>query len=203
MSSSLGGYGGMKQNMGSSLRGNSRGDIIPKGYEKGQLQQYTPEQMDLYKQQFGFLGPESYLSRLANGDEDIFEEMEAPAHRQFQGNLGQLASRFSGMGTGGRKSSGFQNTATAAASNFAQDLASRRGEMQQQAIKDLMGFSNQILGQRPYETDLFEKPQKQPSGWGGLAGAGVGAVGGFFAGGGNPATALKGASLGYNIGSGF
>ena len=209
-SSSLGGFSGMKPNTGSGLRGNStgslkggkmQGDIIPKGYRAGQLQQFTPEQMDLFQQLFGHLGPDSFLSKIAGGDEEQFEQMEAPAHRQFQGQLGQLASRFSGMGQGGRHGSGFQNTATAAASNFSQDLASNRQNLQRQALMDLMGLSNQLLGQRPYERDLFEKPQQQSSGWGGAIGAGLGGLGGFAIGG--PAGALGGAKLGYKVGSGF
>ena len=117
------------------------GDKVPSGYKKGQLQQFTPEQMELFKSLFSQLGPDSYLSKLAGGDQSMFEEMEAPALRQFSELQGGLASRFSGMGMGGRKSSGFQNTTNQAASNFAQDLASRRQSLQQQAIKDLMGMS--------------------------------------------------------------
>lgn len=135
------------------------GYIIPRGYERGQLGQFSPEQMQLFQQLFSHVGPDSFLSRLASGDQSQFEQLEAPAHRQFQGQLGQLASRFSGMGMGGRRSSGFQNTATAAASNFSQDLASRRLGLQQQAISELMGLGNQLLGQRPYEQFLTEKPQ--------------------------------------------
>jgi hypothetical protein len=143
-------------------RGAMGGDTVPKGYRAGQFQQFTPEQMGLFQQLFGHLGPESNLSKLAGGDQSTFEEMEAPSHRQFQGQLGQLASRFSGMGLGARKGSGFQNTATAAASNFSQDLASRRQELQRQALMDLMGISESLLGQRPQEKFLVKK-QHQPS----------------------------------------
>lgn len=170
-------------------------DKVPHGYGVASIQQYTPQQMGLHEQQFQHVGPESYLNRLAGGDQSLFTEMEAPAHRQFAEKIGGLASRFSGIGTGGRHSSGFQNTATAAGSNFAQDLASRRQELQRQAIMDLMGLSNQLLNQRPYERTLYEKPQKQS--WLGalapLAGAGIG---GLF---GGPA----GASFGGQIGSSF
>ena len=166
---SLGGFGGLKPNTGTMKRGGSTGDIIPKGYRKGQLQQFTPEQMDLFSQLFGHLGPDSFLSQLAGGDESMFEQMEAPAHRQFQGQLGQLASRFSGMGTGGRHSSGFQNTTTAAASNFSQDLAANRQNLQRQALMDLMGLSNNLLQQRPQEQFLAPKQQKSNQ-WGEIAG---------------------------------
>ena len=181
MTSSLNGYSGAKASTGTMKRGGSTGDIIPKGYRKGQLNNYTPEQEQLSQQQFAHVGPDSYLSRLAGGDEEIFNQIEAPAYRQFNEQIGGLASRFSGMGgTGARKSSGFQNTASSAASNFAQDLQANRQSLTQNALKDLMNLSNQLLGQRQYERDLFEKPEKEQSGgWGSAAsGAASGAVSG-------------------------
>lgn len=197
MSSSLYGGGGMSKSM-SGLGG---GDVIPSGYRKGQLSQFTPEQTQLFKQMFSHVGPDSYLSRLAGGDEDIFNEIEAPEMRKFNDLQSGIANRFSGAGTGGRKSSGFQNATTAASSNFSQDLASRRQGLQQQAIKDLMGMSSDLLGQRPYDKFLTPKRQEQEGfDWGGLGGAALGGIGGFFAGG--PVGALSGASLGYGIGSG-
>ena len=182
---SLGGFSGLRSNTGGNLsglgtgftptskgtlkRGGIQGDYIPKGYRAGQLQNFSPEQMELFGQLFGHLGPESFLSQLAGGDESFFEQMEAPAQRQFQGQLGQLASRFSGMGTGGRHSSGFQNAATSAASNFSQDLAANRQNLQRQALYDLMGLSNTLLNQRPQERFLNPKQQQQNV-WGDIAG---------------------------------
>jgi len=173
---------------------------IPSGYKKGMLQQFTPEQMQLFQQMFGHVGPESYLSKLAGGDEDMFNQIEAPALKQFSALQGQLGSRFSGMGTGAQKSSGFQNTMNSAAQDFAGQLQSQRQSLQQQALQDLMGFSNQLLGQKPYEQFLTQK-QNKGSGWGGLLGSALGGLGGFFAGG--PTGALQGANLGYGIGSQF
>jgi hypothetical protein len=196
-SSSMGGYGGLKPNTGFGSKGNStggslRGDKVPKGYEQGQLQQFSPEQMQLFQQLFQQLGPESFLAKLIGGDEEMFEQMEAPAHRQFQGQLGQIASRFSQGGTGGRRGSGFQNTATAAASNFSQDLASKRMDLQRNALNDLMGFSNQLLQQRPQDRFLVEKPQKQNP-WADIVGqfssALPGAVSSYF----NPLSGLTNA----------
>lgn len=186
-------------------RPNFSGDVIPKGYRTGQLQQYTPEQLELFGQQFSNVGPDSYLARLAGADPSLFEEMEAPALRQFSGLAGGLANRFA-TGSGRRslgnlRSSGFQNTGTAAASNFAQELQANRQGLQRQGIRDLMEISNMLLGQRPYERTIYQKPEKQSSGFGGLIGAGLGGVGGFFAGG--PMGALQGAQLGYGIGSAF
>ena len=46
---------------------------------------------------------------------------------------------------------------SSAAGNFAEQLQSQRMGLQQQAIRDLMGMSGQLLGQRPYEQMLVEK----------------------------------------------
>lgn len=199
MASLMNGYSGYGGESGA--RGGGPGDVIPKGYRKGQLQQFTPEQMKLFQQMFGIVDPESFLSRLANGEEGIFDEMEAPAFRQFSQILGGLGSRFSNMGDlGGRNSSGFQNEATSAASNFAQELQANRLKLRNQAVNDLMGLSNQLLGQRPTQNLLNPKREKNSSsGWGGLAGAALGGLGGFALGG--PAGAMGGAQLGYGIGN--
>lgn len=181
-------------------------DIIPKNYDLAQLQQFDPMQKRLYGQQEQYLGPQSYLARLAGGEEGIFDEIEAPALRQFQALQGDIASRFSGMGLGGRKSSGFQNATNTATSEFVQDLASKRNELKRQALQDLMGFTDTILGQRPVDRSLVEKQQKQPkqSGWNafasGLGGAIPGAITGFATGGpvGAVAGGAAGAYKGYN-----
>src|SRR5690606_21040801 len=107
------------------------------------------------------------------------------ALRQFAGMQGNLASRFSGMGSGARRSSGFTNTMNQAASNFASDLASKRQEISQQAMRDLMNMSNQFLSQRPEEQFLVKKEQRPP--WwqqflaGAMPAAGA-AIGGYFGG---------------------
>lgn len=133
---------------------------IPKGYSKGSIQNFTPEQMSLFSQMFGQVGPDSYLSKLAGGDQATFDQMEAPALRQFSGLQGGMASRFSGMGgLGARRSSGFQNTMNSAASNFAQELQAQRQGLMSSARKELFDMSNSLLSQRPYENILTEKPK--------------------------------------------
>lgn len=158
MSTSMSGYRGPTGlNPGSTATGNQ----IPKGYQYGQLQQFTPEQMQLFSQLFSHVGPGSFLSRLSSGDESLFQDIERPALRQFGELQGNIASRFSGMGAGARRSSGFQNTQSAAASQLAQDLQAQRLGLQRQALQDLMGMSSSLLGQRPYENFLVEKPQSR------------------------------------------
>lgn len=188
MSSSLVGYAGPQ-----SASGYGSGMKSPKGYK--QFQNLSPEQMQLFQQMFSQTTPSSYLSKLAGGDQSTFDEMEAPALRQFNELQGGLASRFSGMGLGARKSSGFQNTSTAASSNFAQDLQSQRQQLQRQALMDLMGISQNLLGQQPYELiKQQEKPSFLQSLLGGLSPLAGAGIGGYFGG-------SKGAMTGGLIGS--
>lgn len=161
--------GNQRNNTGGNIKGNGSGDIIPKGYNKGQLSQYTPEQNQLLSQMFGHVDPDSYLSKLSRGDEGTFDELEEPQHRQFNEQISNMANRFSGAGTGGRHSSGFKNATTAASSNFAQDLASQRQGLMRQAMQDLTSISSTLLDKKPEEKFLVEKPQKQNV-WGDIGG---------------------------------
>jgi hypothetical protein len=169
----------------------------PKGYR--QYSQYTPEQHQISAQRQQLSGPDSYLAKLAGGDEEAFNQIEAPAMRQFQGLQGQIASRFSGLGgqgsLGSRKSSGFQNTINQAGSDFLQDLASKRHTMRSDAIKGLHDMYGDLVSERPYE--LYEK-QNKPKTWQNIVGAAapiVGAAGGFTMGG------PMGAYAGYQAGN--
>src|SRR5512147_311923 len=161
MNSMFGGQGAAPT--GQIKSNNSSGfykEKVPKGYSKGKLANFSPEQIDLFQQLFGNLGPDSYLSKLAGGDQSQFEQLEAPALKQFGEFQGGLASRFSGMGTGARRSSGFQNASNQAASDFAQQLQSQRMGLQRNALSDLFNMSNILLGQRPMEQFLEKKPQE-------------------------------------------
>jgi|SRR5215510_9122806 len=180
---------------GAGISGTKR----PHGYQIGQMQNFTPEQMQMFSQLFGFLGPDSFLGKLAAGDQSAFAEMEAPALRQFNEVLGGIGSKFSGMGSGARRSSGFQNATTAAGSNFAQELQANRLGLQRQATGDLMNYANQLLGQRPYEQYLIEKDRKKSGNYGGAAsGALSGATSGSaFGPWGAAAGGLLGAAGGY------
>lgn len=186
----------------SGYAGTTGRNIIPKGYDLGNIGQFTPQQMDLFKQLFSQVGPQSYLGQLASGDQGVYEQMEAPAMRQFAQLQGNIASRFSGQGLGGRKSSAFQNAQSSAASDFAQQLASQRQQLQRQAISDLFGLSGQLLGQRPYEQFLIQQqfeeegPNFLQKLLGGAAPVAGGLLGGFLGG-------PLGASAGSGIGSAF
>ena len=156
---SLGGGGGFGGQRGPT---GQIGNKTPKGYRTGQMAQFTPEQMDLFGRSFDQASPDSYLSKLAGGDEATFNQIEAPALRQFSGLQGNLASRFSGMGMGARRSSGFQNAANEQASNFAQELQANRQGLQRQAMMDLRGLTSELLNYRPYENFMVKKKNKEP-----------------------------------------
>lgn len=181
----------------------SSGNRIPDEYGYGQLNQYTPEQRELFQQNLGMVDKKSYLSRLARGKESAYQEMEAPAYRQFQEGLGGLSSRFSaGSGRGSlgtRRSSGFQNSTTAAYSNFAQQLQANRMQLRNEATRDLLSMSDRLLEKRPTEKYLVDYSGKGGGalgGYGGMIGTiGGAAVGGYF---GNAPGAVTGAQIGGN-----
>ena len=137
-------------------QGVTGGNKIPSGFRSGKMQQFTPEQFGLFRDLFSHVSPQSYLSKLAGGDEETFRQTEAPALRQFQELQGSLASRFGAAGTGVRRSSGFQNLMGRDASNFAQQLQANRQGLQRQALQDILGISQTLLGQRPYDQFLTQ-----------------------------------------------
>jgi len=176
------------------------------GTEVRQIQQFTPEQMNLFKAMFSQVGPESFLGKLAGGDPTMFEQMEKPAWKQFGQAQGQLANRFSQFAPGAmsaQRGSGFANAANQQTIDFASELQSKRQELQRQAIMDMMGLSNQLLNQRPYENYLVQKSPKK-SFMSGLMG-GMAPLAGAFIGGsmGGPFGAVMGAQLGGGFGSSF
>jgi len=177
------------------------GDKVGKNQKIRQMQNFTPEQMELQRMGEERVGPNSNTARMAAGDESIFNQMEAPALRQFSQLQGNTASRFSSLGGQGslssRGSSGFQNEMNQAGSNFAQDLQSRRQELTRQATMDLHNMSQGLLSNRPYERWVDEQKPDQGWDWGGTAGAVGGGIAGFFAGG--PPGAVAGAGTGYNM----
>lgn len=152
----------------SSLIGKSSGatkGLGGTGYKAASMKQFTPDQMNLFKQMFSQTSPNSYLGKLAGGDENTFNQLEAPAMKQFGQLQSGIANRFSGAGVGGRHSSGFQNAQNTASSDFASQLQSQRMGLQRNAINDLMSNSATLLGQRPQENFLMQKQQKPMSFW--------------------------------------
>lgn len=167
------------------------------GFKPKAGQNYLPAQMELYQRMFQNVSPDSQTARLAAGDPSAFEQMEAPAMRQFQDLQGQTASRFSGMGMGARKGSGFANEMNQATSNFAQDLQSKRQALSQQAIKDMMSMSGELLG---YE---FKGKPKKKKWWESLIEGGAPIIGGALGAFGGPLGMAAGAGIGSAFSSSF
>lgn len=180
----------MNNSTGAGTSNNSTGyykEKIPKGYSKGKLQNFTPEAMDLLQSLYGHVGPDSYLAKIAGGDQQAFADLEAPALQQFSALQGGLASRFSAGGSAGggqqalssRNSSGFSNTMNQQSADFAQQLQSQRLDLRNQALKDLFSMSHTLMNEQPYENRLIKKDQGTD--WGQIIGKYAGALPGFAA----------------------
>lgn len=135
------------------------------GYNQVSTPTMSPEQMQLFSSMMGGSAPGissglNNMSQMAQGGSpEFWEQLEQPAWNDFNKAQGQLASRFSGMGMGGRKSSGFSNASGGMAGEFSQKLQSRRMQMQQQAIKDLLGLGRELFSKDSYDTQFI--PQKK------------------------------------------
>lgn len=180
------------------------------GYDVASLSNYGPDVVETARKLYGKTVPGmeagiDYNTRLASGDQSMFDELEAPALRQFGQQQSQIASRFSGGGGGdramsSRRGSGFYNAQNSAAMELSEKLSSQRQALRRQAINDLRGMSKELL-EPQRQNQMLVKP-KVP-GWqkfvGGalpLIGAGVGAFGG-------PMGMALGASVGSQLGGAF
>lgn len=96
---------------------------------------------------------QDWLMSLFN-DPEFFNKFEAPLQRQFQEQtVPDLANRFAGMGSGGALgSTGFRNQLAREGSNLSTNIGALRGGMQQGAIPQLLGYSQQPFNQ--YQTLL-------------------------------------------------
>jgi hypothetical protein len=158
------------------------------GYKAIQTSTKTPGQLDYYNKIMGGIGQgtdaalQGLTSQALGGNEDYWKQLEAPAKRQFQEQQGQIASRFSGMGSGGRNSSGHQNAQSGASVDFAERLGAQRLGLQKQAWEQLLGMGTHLFDQNLFETSIIPKKKKWwESGLEALSG-GLGTLGGTFGG---------------------
>ncbi len=133
------------------------------GYNIRNVPQFTPQMMQVFQQLLGSLqggggleGGVDFLSKLASGDEGAFEKAEAPAYSAFNKMAGQIGSRYSKLGA--RDSSSFQQAISGGSAQLSENLGEKRLGIQTGAIDKLLGLSEGLLGQRPYETSLDPKP---------------------------------------------
>jgi hypothetical protein len=130
------------------------GDKAKQGstYNKGQLQGLDQliqsikggmggPQQDITQQQ-GFQQGNDFFNSLFN-DPEFFNKFEAPAMRQFDELQGDIGNRFAGMGSGSTGSTGFRNVMAREGQNLSSNLAAQRGQMQQGAIPQMLGYAQQ------------------------------------------------------------
>lgn len=150
------------------------------GYNQVQIPKLSREQQQLFSQVFGAAqgGIGSAVGQLGQmaggGNEESWKQLEAPALRQFGQLQGNIASRFSGMGSGARRSSGFQNATNEAGVDLAERLQSQRMGFQQSAIQQLLGLYGNLMGTQTSDTAFL--PRKKPF-WQELLGAASGGAG--------------------------
>ncbi len=139
----------------SAITGNLTGEKGQQGstYNKGQLSLIDqavqgikggiggPNQ-DITQQQ-GYQQGNQFFNSLFN-DQDFFNKFEAPALRQFEEMGGELGNRFAAQGSGGSTgSTGFRNQLAREGQNLSTNLAAQRGQMQQNAVPQMLGYAQQ------------------------------------------------------------
>jgi hypothetical protein len=133
--SAIGGLTGEKAKQGST-------------YNKGQLGLIDQAVQSLkggapnIEQNKGYQTGMDWLQGLFN-DPSFFDKFESPLQRNFQENIiPDLANRFASMGSGGAlDSTAFRRQLGREGSNLSTNLGALRGNMQQQAIPQLLGYS--------------------------------------------------------------
>jgi hypothetical protein len=156
-------------------------------YQQIQVPTKDPRAMELYQQVAQALGPHlgnavQGIGQLAGGGTpEQWQQLEAPALRQYQQLVGGIGARYSGLGSGGaQKSSAFQNELSGSAADLAERLQGQRMGLQQNALQQLLGLYQNLIG-----TDTFENvflPKQKPW-WQEFASAiapGIGMAGGNF-----------------------
>lgn len=161
------------------------------GYNQIKLPTKSPEQMDIFSQLSSGSGGniQSILKQLQGlsdgGDEDYWSQLEAPALRQFDKRQGDIASRFSGMGMGGRRSGAFQTAVGNENTDLQERLSAQRLGIQGNARNQLMELYRSLLGENLSDSGLTPKPQsflKQLGiGLSGGVGQGIGTAAGALA----------------------
>jgi|HubBroStandDraft_2_1064218.scaffolds.fasta_scaffold00031_7 hypothetical protein len=135
----LSGFGGKKEKHGSTYSKTQR-----RGLEEIMKDVMGMKGVQNITQQPGYQTGNEYLQSLFNNP-DFFNRFEAPLQRQFQEQtIPDLANRFASMGSGGSLgSTGFRNQLAREGSNLETNIGALRGNMMQQAVPQLLGYSQQ------------------------------------------------------------
>lgn len=157
-------------------------------YQQLQVSTKDPRAMELYGQISQALSPHlggavQGLGQLAaGGTPEQWQQLEAPALRQYQQLVGGIGARYSGLGMGAQKSSAFQNELSGSAADLAERLQGQRMGLQQNALNQLLSLYQSLIGADTFENAFL--PKKKPF-WQELIGSlapGVGAAGSQFGG---------------------
>ncbi len=140
---------------------------VPKGYKPFSLPTMDPQSAALHDQLVKLIGPGAgssvdFLSKIAGGNEGAFQQSEAPAWNALESGMGMAGTRYSNLGMGAQRSSGFKQAMGGMVGQFGQDLQSRRMALQQQAMQSLLGMSQSLMGT---PTQSYGMAQKAPSFW--------------------------------------
>jgi hypothetical protein len=134
-----GGMGGQKGEHGSTYNKNQLSSIDNiLNQIKGMNGQQDITQNQNYQQ------GNQFFDSLFN-DKSFFDKFEAPAMRQFNEEIAPgIANRFGAMGSGGSTgSTGFRNQIAREGSNLATNLSAQRGQMQQNAVPQMLQYAQQ------------------------------------------------------------
>lgn len=86
----------------------------------------------------------SFLSQLLSNNPEAYQQFEAPYMRQFREQIvPALAERFAGLGAGAQSSSAFQQALGQSGADLSERLAALRGQIQQNAIPQALGYAQQ------------------------------------------------------------
>lgn len=99
-----------------------------------------------------FSAGSSHLQKLLSGDPQAYADFERPFYENFDQNIAPgIAERYAGAGTGSGalSSSAFNSSIAQAGRGLQTDLASLRGNLQNQALPQALAYANQ-----PYENTL-------------------------------------------------
>ena len=143
-------------------------DILRQVKQQGGYQDINQDQ--------NFQQGQDYLQSMFN-DPSFFDKFEAPMMRNFNENIVPgLANQFASMGSGGSMgSTAFRNQLGREGSNLQTNMAAQRGQMQQNAIPQLMNYAqapnnsvNQMYQQGLTPTNNQYQPP-DPGFWGNIA----------------------------------
>lgn len=171
---------------------------IPKGFEMFQVPTRGGQSASTYSMLSNYF-PE--LLQQAQGAPGAFDAIEKYGQDVFQQQIAPgIAQRYAGSGIG--SSSGMQNSIAGAGGNLASQLVSKRSDLMQQSMRNVLSLGDLLLGNPDVET-MFGRKQQKPNFLNQLLGIGFPIGGALLGGLGGLGGAKLGGTLGSTIGKSF